>query len=196
MRDKTSFPLCWPDGRPRTAPGNRTHARFKTPFAKARDNLIREIKLLGGSEMIFSSDIPRRQDGLPYADAKPKSGDPGIAAYFTRNGKQFCFACDCYLSVDDNLQAIALTVEALRGIARWGTGDMMEAAFRGFLALPEPSAESWWKVLGVPINADKDQAKEAYRLLLKKHHPDVGGDPEMFLRVQEAWQQFERNAQP
>ena len=160
---------------------NRRHARFKTSFATARGNLIREIKLLGGDNCIFSSDIPRRQDGLPYADAKPKSGDPGIAAYFNRKGKQLCFACDRYLTVDDNMHAIALTVEALRGIARWGTGDMMESAFRGYAALPERAGgSSWWETLGVPINATPEQAKEAYRLLAKKHHPDLGGYAELF----------------
>jgi len=141
--------------------------------------------------MIFSSDIPRRQDGLPYADAKPKSGDPGIACYFKRNGKQLCFACDCYLTVDDNMQAIALTIQALRGIARWGTGDMMESAFRGFTALPERASSSWWETLGVTINASSEQVKNAYRILVKKHHPDMGGDAELFRRIQEAYQQFE-----
>jgi len=192
MNEKTAFPLCWPEGRPRTAPHQRRHARFKTSFAVARSNLIREIKLLGGGSMIFSSDIPRRQDGLPYADAKPKSGDPGIACYFTRNKKQLCFACDCYLTVDDNMHAIALTIQALRGIARWGTGDMMEAAFRGFTALPERSGSSWWETLGVTVNASADQVKHAYRILVKKHHPDGGGDAELFRRVQEAYQQFEK----
>lgn len=192
--NKTAFPLCWPDGRQRTLPQHRRHAPFKTPFSRARSNLIREIKLLGGSTMIFSSDIPRRQDGLPYADLKPKSGDPGIACYFTRKGKQLCFACDCYLTVDDNIHAIALTVAALRGIARWGTGDMMEAAFRGFAALPERSSSAWWETLGVTVNASAEQVKEVYRILVKKHHPDAGGDAELFRRVQEAYQEFERGA--
>jgi hypothetical protein len=192
MSEKTGFPLCWPDGRPRTLPYQRKHARFKTSFARARDSLIREIKMLGGDDMIFSSDIPRRNDGMPYADAKPKSGDPGIACYFKRDGKQLCFACDCYLTVDDNLHAISLTIEALRGIARWGTGDMMEAAFRGFTALPERAGGSnWWDTLGVPVNASIDQARDAYRILAKKHHPDTGGDAELFRRISEAWQQCE-----
>lgn len=191
MNEKTAFPLCWPDGRPRTPQHLRRHARFKTSFATARDRLMREIRLLGGDGMIFSSDIPRRQDGLPYADARPKSGDPGIAAYFKRKGKQLCFACDCYLTVDDNMHAIALTVEALRGIARWGTGDMMESAFRGFAALPENAGGSWWEALEVPVNASKEQVKESYRALVKKHHPDMGGESEQFVRIQEAYKQFE-----
>lgn len=192
MNDKTAYPLCWPYGKQRTPAHLRRHARFKTSFAKARSALIDEIRKLGGSNVIFSSDIPRRQDGLPYADAKPKSGDPGIAAYFTRKQKQLCFACDLYLTVDDNMHAIALTVEALRGIARWGTGDMMESAFTGFQAIPEKTGTSpWYAVLGLPMNATKDQAREAYRILAKKHHPDVGGDPELFLRINEAWKTCE-----
>lgn len=192
MNEKTAFPLCWPEGRPRTAPSARRHATFRTSFAKARSNLIHQISLLGGKDCIFSSDIPRRRDGLPYAGARPASGDPGIAAYFTRHGKQLCFACDRYLTVDDNMHAIALTVEALRGISRWGTGDMMEAAFRGYAALPErASGRDWWEVLGVPINASKEQARDAYRALAKQHHPDVGGNAELFREISEAWAQCE-----
>jgi len=196
VSEKTGYPLCWPDGWPRTSPAARRRSHFKTSFGSARDKLLGEIRRLGGSDPIISSDIPRRNDGLPYAEAKPKSGDPGIACYFTRKGKQLCFACDCYLSVDSNLHAIALTIEALRGIARWGTGDMMEAAFTGFTALPERAGPAnWWETLGVPINATLDQAKEAYRILVKKHHPDAGGDPELFRRLQEAWEQCERQMQ-
>lgn len=195
MNDETNsisaFPLCWPDRRPRTPPQSRKHGRFKTSFSRARDHLINEIRRLGGTNPIFSSNIPRRKDGLPYADLNPKNGDPGIAAYFTRKGKQLCFACDCYLTVDDNMHAITLTVAALRGIARWGTGDMMEAAFRGFTALPENAGSSWWETLGVCVNATPDQVKESYRALIKKHHPDVGGDSEKFREIHEAYQQFE-----
>jgi len=191
MNEKTAYPLCWPQGRPRTLSHNRKYGHFKTSFARARENLIRELNLLGASNLIFSSDIPRRQDGLPAANARPTSGDPGIACYFKRKGKELCFACDCYLTVDNNMHAIALTIGALRGIARWGTGDMMESAFSGFAALPAPQVANWWDVLGVPVNAGADQVKDAYRILVKKHHPDLGGDAELFRRVQEAYQQFE-----
>ncbi len=193
MDEKTAFPLTWPEGRPRTLSAHRHHARFKTTFFRAMANLTREIKLLGGDKIIFSTDIPLRKDGLPYSDMRPKSGDPGVAVYFTRKGKQLCFACDCYLTPDDNMHAIALTVEALRGIARWGTGDMMEAAFRGFIALPEKTGGvAWWEVLGVPSSATLEQAKAAYRKLVIKHHPDAGGDVDQFHKIREAWEQCER----
>jgi len=194
MIDKTAYPLCWPDARPRTVRNQRnTHARFKTSFAGARDKCILEVERLGGDRIIISTNIELKCNGQPCSVEWGKIiPDPGVAVYFTRKGKQLCFACDCWKHVQDNMHAIALTIEALRGIARWGTGDMMEAAFRGFAALPEKaSGSTWWEVLGVPINAGTEQVKEAYRILAKKHHPDLGGEAELFRRVQEAYQKFE-----
>lgn len=182
----TSYPLSWPASKPRAR--SRDHARFQTSFAKGRDNALAEIRRLGGSKVILSSDIPLTKDGLPFANLKPKSGDPGIAVYFTRKGKQLCFACDSYWTVDDNMQAIAKTIEALRGIARWGTGDMMEAAFTGFMALPAPAQKQWWDILGVSPEASLEQCRDAYRAKSIEHHPDQGGDHVRMVEVNAAWE--------
>lgn len=42
-------------------------------------------------------------------------------------------------------------------------------------------------VLGVPPNCNIDVAKNAYRKLAMKHHPDKGGDTVAFQRIQAAW---------
>jgi len=47
-------------------------------------------------------------------------------------------------------------------------------------------------VLGVAVNASAEQVKDAYRILVKKHHPDMGGDAELFRRVQSAWEEFSK----
>jgi len=202
MDNKTAYPLTWPDGRPRTAPCNRKHARFKPNFASSRDACLHEIRLLKGSGVILSTNLRLgKRDGLPLSDESFKNiPDPGVAVYFERKSKQMCFACDCYLTVVDNLHAINLTIQALRGITRWGTGDMMEAAFRGFAALPgigETTGTKWWEVLGIPINATREQAQAAFRSLAKKHHPDVtGGDDTKFIEIQTALRQAEGQLQP
>lgn len=192
-KEKSAYPLYWPLARPRCAL-RKTYNRFQTSFADARDACIEEIRMLGGSDTIISTNIPLRRDGVPQAKAWGETmADPGVAVYFTRKGKEMCFACDCWHHVQDNMQAIRLTISALRGIARWGTGDMMEAAFAGFRALPAPgesTASEWWKILGVPVNSDYNRVRDAYLLLAKKHHPDRNGEPEMFQRVQRAWEQF------
>jgi len=43
------------------------------------------------------------------------------------------------------------------------------------------------KILGVPADADEESIRSAYRRLARKHHPDVGGSEEEFLRIQEAY---------
>lgn len=45
---------------------------------------------------------------------------------------------------------------------------------------------SLYEDLGVPADATTDQINAAYRRAAKKHHPDAGGEPEAFARVQRA----------
>jgi hypothetical protein len=159
-------------------------------MATARDAMFNEVKLLGGKSMVLSSNVPLRQDGKPYASF-PRIDDPAVAVYFTYKEKQMCFACDRWTKVEDNIQAIRKTIEALRGIARWGTGDMLQAAFTGFTALPPPIVagmkRDWWDVLGVPRNATAAAVSEAYRKLASKHHPDrEGGDANEMAELNQA----------
>ena len=159
-----AYPLYWPEGRPRAR--SRERAKFKSAFTRACDDILHECQLLGGRDMILSTNIPLRQDGLPYAGmAQPK--DPGAAVYFRYKEQTVCFACDRWQKVEDNLRAIALTIEALRGIARWGTGDMLQSAFRGFQALPSPTAaQNWRAVLGLaPGETDLVRIEDAYKRL-------------------------------
>ena len=44
-----------------------------------------------------------------------------------------------------------------------------------------------YQTLGVGRDADASTIKKAYRKLASKHHPDKGGNPEEFKRVQEAY---------
>jgi hypothetical protein len=96
------------------------------------------------------------------------------------------FACDRWQKVEHNMQAIAKTIEALRGIARWGTGDMLEAAFTGFAALPPPPAAAppapgapprlkhWRDVFGTGVQT-REQLQDVYRRLAAAYHPDRPG---------------------
>lgn len=47
----------------------------------------------------------------------------------------------------------------------------------------------YYKLLGVPKNASRQQIKRAYRRLSKMYHPDAGGnDSAMFIRLNEAYE--------
>lgn len=189
-KETRSYPLHWPAGRPRTAAPKS--AAFDTRFSAARDALLSELKRLGATLPIISTNIPLRLDGLPYAQYR-RLEDPGVAVYFIYEGEQHCFACDLWNRAEDNLQAIRKTVAALRGIARWGTGDMLRRAFSGFAQLPGPDSVSvpeWAAVLGIdPQTATLEQAEKAYRVARRRAHPDAGGSTGLFQKVQDAWAQ-------
>lgn len=179
-----AYPLQWPQGRKRTEHWRRERAKFDVTFARARDNIVAEIGRLAGRypdpAIVISTNIALRRDGLPLAGQR-QPDDPGVAVYFTYKKRQMSFACDRWEKIEHNMQAIAKTIEALRGIARWGTGDMLEAAFTGFSALPPPSSTSsaprtWRDVFGTGVTS-RAQLNDIYRRLASAHHPDRGGDP-------------------
>jgi hypothetical protein len=153
-----------------------------------------ELDRLQATKQVLSTNVKLRLDGRPYSGvAQP--ADPGAAVYFELKGKPVSLACDKWRRVEDNVWAIGKHVEAIRGQNRWGVGSV-EQAFRGYMALPgigESTASTWWQVLGVPINSTEEVVREAYRILVKRHHPDKGGDAEMFRRVMKAMEVFEQS---
>lgn len=188
MNDITAHPLCWPVGWPRTQKRAIKQSRYsEKSMARVSADISEEVRLLGGVGLIISSNVQLRQDGRPRSGQKQPE-DRGAAVYFTRKGQPFCFACDRWLTVEENLWAICLTVEALRQLERTGVSDMLERAFTGFLSLPSPAPTTWWSVLGVQQNATPEQIKTAYRSLAKKHHPDSGGSNEAFKQIQDAYE--------
>lgn len=184
MTGAAAYPLAWPEGQPTTPPAKRQRARFKLSFARARDELLRELKLLGVGDwkVVISTNVELRLDGLPYAGRKP-TGGPGAAVYYWLNEEPQVIACDCWDRVEDNLRAIGKTIEALRGIARWGSSELMHRAFSGFKALP-PSGVEWRAVLGNP--GTLAEAESQYRTLARAAHPDLGGNPHEMQRLNEA----------
>ena len=45
-----------------------------------------------------------------------------------------------------------------------------------------------YEELGLKKNATISEIKSSYRSLVKKHHPDAGGEKERFLAIQNAWE--------
>lgn len=181
-----AFPLAWPHGWPRTKYPSRS--RFEVSFTSARDGLMEQIRLLGGRLPILSSDLELRRDGLPYANQR-EPADKGVAVYFEWKGQQRVFACDRWDLIKDNIRALEKTIEAIRGIERWGASDMLERAFSGFTALPAPGTKrSWREVLGFPAASTPDSVgiDLAYRSKAKTAHPDAGGSHDLMAELNEA----------
>lgn len=188
MIDASSYPLQWPENWARTPDHKRTSgSRFNTTFDQARGELSKELRLLGAGSVVISSWLPLRRDGLPYADqARKRLDDPGVAVYFVLRKRQMVMARDAYTNVHDNLRSIGLGIAHLRGMERHGGGQMMERAFEGFAALAAPSAFDPWAVLGLRPGASREDIEAKFRDLAKRHHPDMGGSPEEFVKIKKA----------
>lgn len=185
-----AYPLTWPANRPRQR--LTEYSRFRHPALGLTIKQVQaEVERLGGQELVISSNLPVKRNGTPYA-APQQPRDRGVAVYFTYKKKAMCFACDRWTTIEDNMRAIAKTIDALRGIERWGSGQMVEQAFTGFTALPAP--EQAWQVLGVSSTAGADTIHEAYKRLASKYHPDkTGGDSNQMARINAARDQMMEN---
>ena len=89
-----------------------------------------------------------------------------------------------------HLRACGLTIQALRGIERWGASELLERAFAGFAQLPPAmvTPQPWWEVLGVREGATFAEVRAAYERLSLQHHPDRGGEHERMVEINRAWE--------
>jgi len=188
-----AYPLRWPVGWTRTHRDDRRASIYQVSFARARDELLRSVRLIGGVDVVISSDIALRRDGLPYANqGEPR--DPGIAVYWSQDNQPRVMACDCWRTVRDNLRAVGLTIDALRAIDRSGATQLLERAFTGFAALPanagvnDNGAPDWREVfcLSRDTVVNRAQLEMLYRAMVRDAHPDLAGDNERMVRLNRA----------
>lgn len=187
-----AFPLDWPIGFKRTDKSKRKFSPFRQTPGAAQDFLHAEVRRIGGKKLIVSTNIPVRKDGFMYADyINKKQEDPGVAIYFEMDGEPISMCCDQYIKIQDNIYALGKSVEALRGIDRWGCSEFMKRAFTGFKALPESgsAAGTCWEILDLQPTRDEDLIKQMYRIKALKHHPDRGGDSSKFDSLTKAYEQ-------
>jgi len=183
-----AYPLAWPEGWPRTPMHRRGSSRFgkNLGFSQVRE-LQRELKLLGASKVVISSNVPIRNDGLPYAsESKRRYDDPGVAVYFMLKGKQLSMARDKYYTPWENIRSLVLTIDGLRSMERHGGSTMMDRAFSGFTALPKPGGAEWWEVLQVPRASSRAIVEVKFRELARERHPDQGGSDDQMAELNRA----------
>lgn len=186
-----AYPLYWPENWTRTEANKIKHAQFKDRSVfTARKELEYEVSRFGGRDLIISSNLELKLDGTPRSGQR-QPVDKGVAAYFVRNSEPMALACDVYNTVEDNLWALVRTLDALRQIERDGSPALINRAFKGFAALPDPNKKQWFEVLGVSPTAERQEVKLRYFELAKKYHPDKEThDEDLFLQVQQAYEKF------
>lgn len=171
--------------------------RRRTPFfstwEKTQRLLDRELAALGAEDVVFQLDMPERdirQDGYPRANARPAS--PAVIVSFKSRHGWLRYQCDAFEGGaegwQDNVRAIALGLEALRQVERYGITKRGEQ-YTGWKALPESTlsqreAEAFIRDTS-RVHASVDLTT-AYRLATKELHPDKGGSREGWDKLQRA----------
>lgn len=210
---ETSYPLSWPAGWKRAS--HRTRANFgkknrdssrsyaskeKLTVADSVKRLMHSLELMGIPDwcVIISTNVELRRDGLPYSGRKAPE-DPGAAVYWRdpANDQRRCMAIDQYDRVEDNLAALAATLDAMRAIERHGGAAILDRAFTGFTALefnPDGARTRTWRVVlgltqSVVTIAD---VKAQHRRLAMIAHPDRGGTHEAMSELNAALAEAEK----
>jgi hypothetical protein len=181
--------------------GSRRGAHlFRAGWDDTLKLLAREIEYLDGSEpVVIQVDAPEamiRRDGMLHARARV--GHPGVAISFTSRFGPLRYATDAYedgyytskglTGWQANVRAIALALEALRAVDRYGVTRRGEQ-YTGWKALPAAGNRPVFDTAQAAIRWMRDMRrdhgnyangggpKEDYRALVKLMHPDKGGDP-------------------
>lgn len=181
------YPLQWNPAIVRTERPKRSNFGSRSAFAAGRE-LVRELNLLEGKDIVISSNLKSKLDGSFYAN-QGIVDDTGICVYFKLKGKEKCFACDKWDLVQDNIWALKLNIQAIRGMERWGGSNFMDGLFTGFKALPDPSDGIVTSVQYFVDCTDEEQVKERFKKLAKELHPDVGGNAEEFQEMKRQYEQ-------
>lgn len=223
-----AYPLSWPPHVQRTR--EPAHSRFavvttagssygykrrvERTLHSAYQELVIELNRIKAKNVIISTNIPVRNDGTPFSDRKPVGGDCGVAVYWSivtkRNGRTqmdpHSIQCDSWRTVADNIHAITLSLEAMRGVERWGA-IKMTVAMAGLRLLAAGDAEvsavtrrHWREVLEVPfdgwtleapLEAVLAFAKAQYKKVTARFHHDTDASEDAKERMVEANQAME-----
>lgn len=185
--------LDWPEGFERTLPKERRRypGGFEVSRTTAFDSIVEEIqKIEGAMNVRIETAAPHTQKAphRPYQDRDPD--DPGVVAYYDRQGQGYAVACDRWDNLRDNARAIALYVDAKRAIERYGVATV--GSEFDTQALPSgdedvvEAAPPAHEVLGVAPDAPDAVVQGAARSLKADAHPDRGGSREEFQRIVDA----------
>lgn len=207
----------WPEGwQDADRDKTRLPPPFSAPYSDTLNILDRELLPLGTTDVFAQVATNRiRQDGGIYHDAKITH--PGVILTIdTRDHGTLVYATDRFnarwsgqVGWQMNLRAIALGLEALRKVTRYGIADQGQQ-YAGYKAIgagielhaapptPHAAARTLLTLSRTDPAVLEDLAflqsifdnpaviADLYRVAAGYTHPDYGGDPELFRQATEA----------
>jgi hypothetical protein len=174
---------------------------LRANWSKAFEKLRYELARINATDVVIEAGYKPSQvraDGWPYSAAKPEHGQVRVS--FMKGSLSMSFFFGGWTATEMNAYMIALTLERLRAVERYGCVQSDEQ-YRGWAQLPpgqgKPStaAAEWasiekallWlrEIAGIPLTTAADPSG-LYRAAAKKAHPDAGGSAELMSKVTRA----------
>lgn len=185
--------------------GKHQRSAFDTPWTTTERLLLAEVRHLRGRDLVVEVDVREdgiRLDGKLYANAKVAS--PGVRVAFDSMHGPLVYGTDRFTTWQDNVRAVALGLEALRKVDRYGITKRGEQ-YTGWKALPSGSpaidapapmtVDEAWSIIGSfgegTIEEQRRVAPEglarAHRKARSFSHPDRHeGDQSLWDQVEQA----------
>ncbi len=177
----------------------------RMPLADTLELLRRELEAIGCTEAVVEADVREqdlRLDGWPKSGARV-GGEPGVILRVLQSERgPLTMPCDRFTTWHDNLRGIALALEALRKVDRYGVTQRGEQ-YAGWKAIPASTGPTLTTEAAAGILAfyldgsmqdrtalaqmilrSPEQAKRAGLRALQMAHPDKGGGRAEFEEVQ------------
>ena len=121
-----------------------SYCPFTAKWGQTLELIERELWHLGvRGDWVLQLDVNERDlrnDGMMRANARPPGSDVAIAVHSKSKG-DLLFVCGRFWEWQDNVRAIALGLEALRKVERYGIVQSNEQ-YRGWQALPAGDANA------------------------------------------------------
>lgn len=196
----------WPNGEYTKPYARKSKYTFRGTYSDTLELLERELTQLGAKEVVVQLELDEsdiRLDGMPRSNATTK-GPAVIVAFDSKHGP-LKYATDTFADWKSNLRAIALGLEALRkveryGITKWGEQYTGWKQLGGGMEMPpaqmtiEDAADfivEHSTRAGLPLERDDILTlgawlNDGYRMAAKVLHPDAGGSTAEFQKLQEA----------
>lgn len=164
--------------------GQTRSCSFRASWSSTVDLFVKELRAHGAHQAVLEIDMREqdlRLDGMPREDRRAQS--PGIVLSFEATAvpgsPRLRYEVGSFGDWRDNLRAIALGLQALRAVDRYGVTKRGEQ-YAGWKALPAPAGPS------VERGRALIRAHGSEKAALMATHPDRGGDPAAFADVQAA----------
>lgn len=176
---------------------SRKYSPFRAKYSDTLGLLDRELRNLRARHVVIQADCDAsevRRDGQLRSGARLRG--PGIVLSFETNKGAMSFPCDTYTDWQANLRAIAMSLEALRSVDRYGVTRNAEQ-YRGWTALPDKSGDDVESAAATVVSmaggmisqvvASKDAWDDVRKRGCAAMHPDrFGDDGTQFKKFMEA----------